>query len=70
MEALNLTTLIKKSTVKEVGKEWMEGICVSSTIPEIENKRIMYLKNYEKPVNTEEGECFKIPSYIIGGYHV
>ena len=70
MEALNLTTLIKKSTVKEVGKEWMEGICVSSTISEIENKRIMYLKNYEKPVNTEEGEYFKIPTYVIGGYHV
>ena len=70
MEALNLTTLIKKSTVKEVGKEWLEGICVSSTISEIENKRVMYLKNYEKPVNTDEGECFKISSYIIGGYHV
>ena len=70
MEALNLTTLIKKSTVKEVGKEWLEGICVSSTISEIENKRVMYLKNYEKPVNTELGECFKIPTYVIGGYYV
>lgn len=70
MQAMNLTSLIKKSTVKEIGKEWMEGICVSSTISEIENKKVVYLKNYEKSVNTEEGECFKIPSYVIGGYYV
>lgn len=70
MEMMNLTTLIKKSTVKEVGKEWLEGECVSSSNIQIENKRVMYLKNYDKPVNTEQGECFKIPTYVIGGYYV
>lgn len=70
MTSLNLTTLIKKSSVKEIGKDWLEGVCVASSNPLIENRRVMYLKNYEKPVNTEQGECFKIPTYVIGGYYV
>lgn len=68
MISMNLTTLIKKSTVKEISKEWLEGVCVMSSFQNLQNKKVIFPKNFEKNVNTEEGVCIKIPSYILGGY--
>ena len=69
MTSMNLTTLIKKSSIKEISKEWWEGVCIMSSHPDLVDKRVVYPKNFEKPVNTDNGECHKIPTYIVAGYH-
>ena len=68
MTSMNLTTIIKKSTVKEIGKDWLEGVCMMSSTKNLENNRVIFPKNFEKTVNTEDGVGLKIPSYILAGY--
>lgn len=68
MTSMNLTTIIKKSTVKEISKDWLEGVCMMSSTKNLENNRVIFPKNFEKTVNTEDGVGLKIPSYILGGY--
>lgn len=68
MTSMNLTTLIKGSTVREISKDWWEGVCIVSSHPQIINKRVLYPKNFEKHVHTDNGEYFKIPTYVVAGY--
>lgn len=62
------TTIIKKSSTRDLGEEWRWGLVMCSNLSHLNGCEVLYQKNYEKLTNTEEGEAYKIPTYAIGGY--